>query len=110
MKFRQHQELRWEEAVLALSVCDMNVEKAVCSIQCESLEPLYEFIFSEWTEVPATDMKKIKERLKKVEGEEEKTVSLMVLSLTPHSSLLTSSSSSSSYSIIDSLYIIMITL
>lgn len=42
----------------------MSVERAACSIQCEMLQPLYEFIFSEWTEVPATDMKKIKDRLK----------------------------------------------
>ena len=57
-----------------LSVFDMNVEKAACSIQCEALHPLYEFIFSEWTDVPATDMKKIKERLKKGGGEQERKV------------------------------------
>lgn len=55
---------------MALSAFDMNVERAACSIDCEILEPLYDFIFSEWTQVAATDMKKIKERLKKEkEGE-----------------------------------------
>ena len=55
---------------MALSAFDMNVEKAACSIDCEILEPLYEFIFSGWNEVAATDMKNIKERLKKEkEGE-----------------------------------------
>ena len=55
---------------MALSAFDMNVEKAACSIDCEILEPLYGFIFSEWTEVAATDMKNIKGRLKKEkEGE-----------------------------------------
>lgn len=55
---------------MALSAFDMDVERAACSIDCEMLQPLYEFIFSEWTEVAATDMKNIKERLKREkEGE-----------------------------------------
>ena len=75
-KFRVHQQLDWEPAVLGLSVCDMDVERAVCSIQCETLQPLYEFIFSEWTQVPATDMKNIKKRLKNGEGEGAREVRL----------------------------------
>ena len=65
--------------MLALSAFDMNVEKAASSIQCEALQPLYEFIFSEWKEVPSTDMKKIKERLKKADGEEARKVSSYLL-------------------------------
>lgn len=57
-----------------MSAFDMNVEKAACSIDCETLQPLYEFIFSEWTEVAVTDMKNIKARLKKDKEGEEKEV------------------------------------
>jgi hypothetical protein len=78
-KFRPHQELDWKPAVQALSAFDMNVEKAACSIQCDALKPLYDFIYSEWTEVAATDMKNIKERLKKGGGEEAKMANLRML-------------------------------
>ena len=61
----------------------MNVEKAACSIQCDALQPLYEFIFSEWTQVAATDMKNIKGRLKKGGGDEAKRVRMMRTPL-PH--------------------------
>ena len=56
---------------MALSAYDMDVDKACWSIQREALEPIYEFIFSEWTEVQQTDMKNIKEMLKKKELERE---------------------------------------
>lgn len=57
--------------MLALSLYEMDIEKAACSIQCETLEELYEFIFSEWKLVPAKDMANIKERLKKSEDDDE---------------------------------------
>ena len=63
-KCKRYCELEWKAAEQALSAFDMDLEKAACSIQCEMLQPLYEFIFSEWTQVPATDMKNIKKRLK----------------------------------------------
>ena len=71
LKFRPHCELEWEASLQALSAFDMSVEKAACAIQCETLQPLYEFIFSEWTEVAATDMKKIKGRLKNREEDKD---------------------------------------
>lgn len=64
LKCKRYCELEWEAAKQALSAFDMDLEKAACAIQCETLQPLYEFIFSEWTQVPATDMKNIKKRLK----------------------------------------------
>ena len=73
-KFKPYGDLKWKEAEHALSAFDMNVAKAACSIQCESLQPLYEFIFSEWTEVSATDMRNIKKRLKKDKDEPAKEV------------------------------------
>lgn len=60
---------------MALSAFDMDVEKAACSIDCEILEPLYEFIFTEWTQVAATDMKNIKRRLKEQKEGEGREVS-----------------------------------
>ena len=58
-------ELEWKGAVHALSAFDMDIDKAYWSIQCEVLEPMYEFIFSEWNHIAATDMQNIKKLLKK---------------------------------------------
>lgn len=61
---------------MALSAADMDVDKACSAIQCEELQSLYEFIFSDWNQVPATDMKSIKEILKKEGQKEEVCVSM----------------------------------
>lgn len=70
-KFQPSATLQWDAAVAALSSADMDVDRAYCSIQCESLQPLYEFIFSDWNEVKATDMERIKKGLAKDEADKE---------------------------------------
>ena len=62
---------------MALSAADMDVDKACSAIQCEGLQALYEFIFSDWKLVPATDMKSIKQILKK-EGQDREVYALCV--------------------------------
>jgi E3 ubiquitin-protein ligase RNF31 len=79
LKLRPQCELDWESALLALAAFDMDVERAACSVQCEALQPLYEFIFSDWKDVQATDMKNIKKRLKHSKEEEAREANLRML-------------------------------
>ena len=57
--------LTWEEAVQALARNEMNVDSACWAIQCDTLQPLYEYIFSEWNVVKQKDMEEIKGLIKK---------------------------------------------
>lgn len=56
--------LEWDQAVLALSRNSMDVEETCYAIQTEWLQPLYEYIFSEYTAVTKTDMEEIKKIIK----------------------------------------------
>ena len=58
-------QLTWEGAVQALSRNEMNVDSACCAIQCDTLQPLYEYIFSEWNIVKQQDMEEMKGLIKK---------------------------------------------
>lgn len=54
------QELQWDGAVKALTSNAMDVAAACYAIQSEWLQPLYEFIFSEYKKVAKTDMEEVK--------------------------------------------------
>ena len=69
-------DLTWSIAVTALSANNMDVTTACCAIQCELLQPLYGYIFSEWSKVKQKDMEEIKELVKRTDVEEE--VSLLL--------------------------------
>jgi len=56
--------LTWEGAVRALTLNNMDVDTACWVIQCDTLQPLYESIFSEWQQVKQKDMEEIKELIK----------------------------------------------
>lgn len=57
-------ELEWDSAVLALSRNGMDVEETFYAIQTEWLQPLYEYVYSEYTGVAKTDMEEIKKIIK----------------------------------------------
>lgn len=57
-------ELEWEMAVDALSQNGMDVNETFYMLQTEWLQPLYEFIFSEFTAVTKTDNENIKKIIK----------------------------------------------
>ncbi len=56
--------LEWKAAVTALSRNSMDVDSTCYAIQTERLQPLYEYIFSEYTAVAKTDMEEIKKIIK----------------------------------------------
>lgn len=56
--------LTWEGAVRALTLNNMDVDTACWVIQCDTLQPLYESIFSEFQQVKQKDMEEIKELIK----------------------------------------------
>ena len=58
-------QLTWEGAVQALARNEMNVDSACWAIQCDTLQPLYEYIFSEWNIVKQKDMEEMKGLIKK---------------------------------------------
>ena len=58
-------DLPWEGAMHALTASDMDVDEACWTVQCGELQPLYDYIFSEWSKVKKTDMEDIKELIKK---------------------------------------------
>ena len=53
-------ELKWDAAVQALSRNGMDVDETCYVLQSEWLQPLYEFIYSEYKKVAKTDMEEIK--------------------------------------------------
>lgn len=53
-------ELQWDNAVLALSRNGMDVKETFYALQTEWLQPLYEYVYSEYTGVTKTDMEEIK--------------------------------------------------
>ncbi len=53
-------ELEWDSAVLALSQNGMDVADTPYAVQTEWLQPLYEYVYSEYTGVTKTDMEEIK--------------------------------------------------
>ena len=57
-------ELDWDMAVEALSKNGMDVNATFYILQTDWLQPLYQFIFSEFTGVAKTDMENIKEMIK----------------------------------------------
>lgn len=57
-------ELEWDSAVLALSRNRMDIEETFYAIQTEWLQPLYEYVYSEYTGVAKTDMEEIKKIIK----------------------------------------------
>ena len=57
-------ELQWDAAVTALSRNGMDVDSTCYAIQTEWLQPLYEYIFSEYKAVAKTDMEEIKTIIK----------------------------------------------
>ena len=52
--------LEWDSAVTALTRNGMDVDKTCLAIQTERLQPVYEYIFGEYTGVAKTDMEEIK--------------------------------------------------
>ena len=57
-------ELDWNMAAMALHQNGMDVEETCYVIQSEWLQPLYEYIFSEYTAIAKTDMEEIKKIIK----------------------------------------------
>lgn len=57
-------ELTWSAAMTALSRNGMDVDSACYAIQTDWLQPLYEYIFSDYTAVAKTDMEEIKKIIK----------------------------------------------
>ena len=53
-------ELEWDSAVLALSRNGMDVKETFYALQAEWLQPLYDYVYSEYTAVTKTDMEEIK--------------------------------------------------
>ena len=64
-------ELKWEDAVKALSANNMDVDAACYAIQCEWLQPLYESIFSDYKGVKQTDMEEIKKLITNTEHDQD---------------------------------------
>ena len=64
-----HMAVTWAAAVSALCHNGMDVRASCWALQCEQLEPLYQFLFAEWSKVPQEEMKEIKELVKKEELE-----------------------------------------
>lgn len=58
-------DLPWEAAMLALTASEMDVDEACWTVQCGELQPLYDYIFSEWNKVTKTDMEDIKKLIKR---------------------------------------------
>lgn len=56
--------LDWDSAVMALSRNGMDVDATCYAIQSDWLQPLYEYIYSEYTAVAKTDMEEIKKIIK----------------------------------------------
>ncbi len=52
--------LEWDAAVMALTRNGMDVDKTCLAIQAERLNPVYEYIFGEYTGVAKTEMEKVK--------------------------------------------------
>ena len=56
--------LGWDSAVMALSRNGMDVSSTFYAIQTEWLQPLYEYVYGEYTAVTKTDMEEIKKIIK----------------------------------------------
>lgn len=67
-------ELSWPDAVTALSVNGMDVNKASYALQCDWLQPLYESINSEHKKLKQDEMKDIKAIVSRKDPEFSKEV------------------------------------
>lgn len=71
LKLPHQLEVTWDEAAQALSVADLDVNEAFYVVQCRRLQPLYDFIFSEYKQTDLMD--RLKDEIiecKEKEGEE----------------------------------------
>ena len=71
MSHRSEFNLTWEGAVRALTLNEMDVNAACWVIQCETLQPLYESIFTESIQVKQKDMEETKKLIKNKEFDQE---------------------------------------